>query len=159
MDTQQTERAAEWLARAQQEPGHAWHEWAETGVALLPLGRRFVAPRLAEALVHAAVGTRAPGAVATCLEELLDGPVIYDDRTMGGTYYPLMGLLRGQVWKHQAVAPLLAEGTYLGVPRIGRKPPGTQWAVPPRRAGDLCEPAAVDALITLACTAARQAEQ
>ncbi|MEV0114478.1 hypothetical protein AB0H77_14680 [Streptomyces sp. NPDC050844] len=110
MDTQQTDRAAEWLARAQQEPGHAWHEWAETGVALLPLGRRFVAPRLAEALVHAAVGTRAPGAVSTCLEELLDGPVM-------------------------------------------------QWAVPPRRAGDLCEPAAVDALVTLACTAARQAEQ
>ncbi|MFE0133623.1 hypothetical protein ACFWY6_18945 [Streptomyces sp. NPDC059037] len=67
--------------------------------------------------------------------------------------------LHGQVWEHQRVAPLLAKGTYLGVPRIGRKPPGTHWAVPPRRAGDLCEPAAVEVLITLACTAARQAEQ
>lgn len=160
MDTQKAEQAAEWLARAQQEPGYAWHEWAVTGVALLPLGRRFVAPRLAESLVHAAAASSDPDAVAARLGELLDGPVIFDGRMMGGTFYPLMRPLFGRVWEHQEAAPLLAEGSYLGVPRFNRlKGPGPYWAVPPRAVGDLCEPAAVDALITRACTAAGERER
>ncbi|MGB8941124.1 MAG: hypothetical protein WCD21_12955 [Streptomyces sp.] len=159
MDTQ-SERAAEWLARAQEHPAHAWHEWSETGVALLPLGRRFVAPRLAERLVHAALGNVEQQEIPLRLGQLLDGPVIYDGRTMGGTYYPVMRPLRDAVWEHQDLAPLLAEGTFLGVPRLDRvEPDGTHWAVPPRHAGDLCEPTAVDGLITLACAAARGAEQ
>lgn len=160
MDAQQRERAAEWLARAQQQPAHAWHEWSETGVAMLPLGRRFVAPRLSEELGHAALGGRhAPAEVASVLMQFLDGPVIFDGRSMGGTYYPLMRPLGASVWEHQDVAPLLAEGTFLGVPRLDRlEPPGTYWAVPPRAAGDLCEPAAVDALITLAYAASRETQ-
>ncbi|MEV0526065.1 hypothetical protein AB0I66_21750 [Streptomyces sp. NPDC050439] len=160
MDAQHRQRAAEWLARAQQQPAHAWREWSEVGVAILPLGRRFVAPRLSEELVHSAVGSRTPGEVAAGLEQLLDGPVIFDGRSMGGTYYPVMRPHRRDVWEHQDVAPLLAEGTFLGVPRLDRRePPGTFWAVPPRAVGDLCEPDAVDALITLACIAARGTEQ
>jgi hypothetical protein len=159
VDTQKAEQAAEWLARAQQEPAYAWHEWAVTGVALLPLGRRFVAPRLSESLVHAAATSSDPDAVTARLVQL-DGPVIFDGRMMGGTFYPLMRPLFGRVWQHQDAAPLLAEGTYLGVPRFDRlTPPGTYWAVPPRAVGDLCEPAAVDALITRACTTAREAER
>lgn len=161
MDTQQSERAiSEWLARAQQEPALAWREWSDGGVALLPLGRTFVAPRLSETLVYAAVETSEPQAVAARLVRLLDGPVIFDARTMGGTFYPLMRWQGRPVWEHQDAAPLLADGTYLGVPRVSRlKPPGTYWVVPPRHVGDLCEQAAVDALITLACTAARGTEQ
>lgn len=162
MDTKQTSDTAisEWLARTQQEPALAWHEWADHHVALLPLGQKFVAPRLPEALVHAVVGTVEPMKVATTLEQLLDGPVIYDGATMGGTYYPLMRWNDQQVWEHQAVAPCLGAGTYLGVPRLDRwKPPGTHWIVPPRFVGDLCEPAAVDAFITRACTADRETER
>lgn len=160
MDTQQSERA-EWLARSQQEPAQAWREWSPCGggVAMLPLGRRFVAPRLPEELVYAAVETSEPQAVAARLAKAL-GPVIFDGRAMGGTYYALMGLQDGRVWEHEGVAPLLGRGTYLGVPRLDRlKPPGTYWVVPPRHVGDLCEPSAVDAFITLACTAARETER
>lgn len=150
---------AEWLARAQRNPAQAWREWSETGVALLPLGRRFVAPRLSEKVVYAAVGSHAPGEVTAGLEQLLDGPVIFDGRSMGGTYYPVMRPLTGSAWEHQDVAPLLVEGTFLGVPRLDRlEPPSTYWAVPPRTAGDLCEPAAVDALITLAYAEARESQ-
>ncbi|MEV6756922.1 hypothetical protein [Streptomyces sp. NPDC051214] len=161
MDPQQGEsEIAEWLARAQQNPAQAWREWSEGGVALLPLGSRFVASRLSEELVHAAAGRSEPQPVAACLEQLLDGPVIYDNRTMGGTYYPLMRCQSRTSWKYQHIAPLLAVGTYLGVPRLGRlRPPGTFWVVPPREVGDVCEPAAVGDLITLACTTVRDAER
>lgn len=129
-------------------------------MVLLPLGQRFVAPRLPEALVYAAAGASEPHGVATRLAQLLDGPVIFDGRTMGGTFYPLMRPLFGRVWQHQDAAPLLAEGSYLGVPRLDRlKWDGPYWAVPPRAVGDLCEPAAVDALITRACTTARETQQ
>ncbi|WP_409054860.1 hypothetical protein [Streptomyces sp. SYP-A7185] len=158
MDTRQRDNAiCEWLARAHQNPAQAWREWSPSGggVALLPLGRAFVAPRLPEALVYAAAGTVDLQEAAAYLAQAL-GPVLFDGRTMGGTYYPLTWPLTVPVWKHQAVAPLLGRGTYLGVPRIERsQPPGTYWAVPPRHVGDLCEPAAVDALITLACNTAR----
>ncbi|MFG2503637.1 hypothetical protein ACGFSB_36175 [Streptomyces sp. NPDC048441] len=160
MNGQKRERAAEWLARAQQQPQYAWNAWSRTGVAVLPLGPRFVTSRLSEKLVYAAVGSSAPGEVAVGLERLLNGPVIFDGRRMGGTYYPLMSPLGEAVWEHQDVAPLLAEGTYLGVPRLDRRePPGTFWVVPPRTVGDVCEPDAVRALIALACTATRETEQ
>ncbi|MGW7085002.1 hypothetical protein ACWGH2_16135 [Streptomyces sp. NPDC054871] len=128
-------------------------------MALLPLGRKFVAARLPESLVYAAAGTVAPQEVAECLSRAL-GPVIFDNRTMGGTYYALMRGQDGQVWEHDGAAPLLGHGTYLGVPRLDKvTPPGTYWVVPPRRVGDLCEPSAVDAFITLACTTARETGQ
>ena len=139
---------SDWLTRAQGEPAHAWHEWSDVGVALLPLGRAFVAPRLPEALVHAAVGTKGPDKVTECLERYLRGPVIYDGRTMGGTYYALMEQHDRAAWRHQDVAPLLGRGTYLGVPRLDRRePPGTHWAVPPHFTGDLCAPRHVADLI------------
>lgn len=165
MDTGRTRKAtsqqaiSEWLARSQQEPTLAWREWADGGVALLPLGRVFVTPRLPAELVQTAVATSDPQEVAARLAQRLDGPVIYDGRTMGGIYYPLMRWADGTLWEHQD-APLLADGAYLGVPRIDRlAPPGTHWLVAPRHVDDLCEPAAVDALLTLACTTARGAEQ
>lgn len=161
MDTQRDNRISEWLARAQQEPALAWREWSRcgSGVAILPLGRRFVAPRLPEALVYAAAGTLNMQGAAEYLAPL--GPVIFDGRAMGGTYYPLMRWQDDMPpWEHQDIAPLLSHGAYLGVPRIGsRQPPGPYWAVPPHDVGHLCEPDAVGALVILACTAAREAEQ
>ncbi|MEU1149576.1 hypothetical protein ACFYO9_33505 [Streptomyces sp. NPDC005863] len=138
---------SDWLARSLQEPAQAWREWAATGVALLPCGRRFDAVRLPERLVHSAVRSTDPKVVAARLTQSLDGPVIYDGRTMGGTYYTLTRRRRKGTWRHQDVAPWLGVDFYLGVPRLNRtEPPGTHWVVAPRFEGDLCEPLAVKAL-------------
>ncbi|MEV0259628.1 hypothetical protein AB0H82_35950 [Streptomyces sp. NPDC050732] len=139
-----------WFAHSQLGPEQACREWAESGVALLPLGGRFDAVRLPEALVQAAVGVTAPQVVAARLAWLIKGPVVYDGRTLGGSYYTLMKPCRDRVWKHQDCAPRLSRGTYLGVPRLDRtEPPGPYWIMRPRFQGDLCEPAAVAALIGL----------
>lgn len=139
-----------WFAHSQLAPEQACREWAESGVALLPLGGRFDAVRLPEALVQAAVGVTAPQAVATRLAWLIAGPVVYDGRTLGGSYYALTKPCRDRVWKHQDCAPRLSRGTYLGVPRLDRtEPPGPYWIVRPRFEGDLCEPATVAAVIGL----------
>ncbi len=150
MRTQQADNAvADWLARAQQAPEQARREWADTGVALLPLGRHFEAACLPARLVLAAVGTYDPPEITERLTRFLNGPAFFDDRVMGGTFDILMRTHRtGHVWKYQDLAPRLGVGTYLGVPRMDRtKPPGTHWVVPPRFPGDLCEPATVEALI------------
>lgn len=150
----------DWFAESQRAPEQARREWADTGVALLPLGTRFAAVRLAEALVHAAVDTTQPQELAACLTRLLDGPVIFDGRTMGGTYYALMRPRLGSPWKHQGIAPRLGAGTYLGVPRLDRRePPGTYWTVPPRFEGDLCAPRAVESLIVHAVSPSQETEQ
>jgi hypothetical protein len=105
VNTQQSDRAIfEWLARTQQAPAQAWREWSDGGVALLPLGRRFAAARLPEELVYAAVGATKPQEVAALLVPFLDGPVIYDGQTMGGTYYALMERRNRPVWEHQDIA-------------------------------------------------------
>ncbi|MFF8645269.1 hypothetical protein [Streptomyces sp. NPDC015345] len=151
---------ADWFAHAQQAPEQAQREWRETGVALLPLGIRFVAVRLAEDLVHAAVDTAQPQELAARLTRLLNGPVIFDGRTMGGTYYALMRPRIGSPWKHQDLAPRLGVGTYLGVPNLDRrKPPGTYWTVLPRFEGDLCAPRAVESLIVHAVSVSQEPEQ
>ena len=139
-----------WFARSRPTPEQAHREWRESGVALLPLGSRFDAVRLPGPLVQAALGVTAPQEVSARLSPLVEGPVIYDGRTLGGSYYALMKPCRPRAWKHQGTAPRLGHGTYLGVPRLDRTgPPGTYWAVPPRFEGDLCEPAAVAALVGL----------
>ncbi|MFD4633843.1 hypothetical protein ACFVYR_12320 [Streptomyces sp. NPDC058284] len=160
MSTQQTDFAiAEWLARSQQAPEQAQREWAETGVALLPLGSQFDTVRLPERLVHAAVRSTDPHEVAARLAQHLDGPVIYDGRTMGGTYYALTRPRRKGTWLHQDVAPWLGTDTYLGVPQLTRtKPPGAHWVLPPHYEGDLCEPLAVEALSRIGRSADEGAE-
>ncbi|MET7363802.1 hypothetical protein ABZS76_35895 [Streptomyces sp. NPDC005562] len=154
------EQAADWFARSQQEPAQARREWADTGVALLPCGRRFDAVRLPEHLVHSAVRSTDPTVIAARLAQNLGGPVIYDGRTMGGTYYALTRPRRHGTWRHQDAAPWLGTGTYLGVPKLTRtEPPGTHWVVPPRFEGDLCEPLAVEALSRIGRSAGEGAEQ
>ncbi|CAM5521138.1 hypothetical protein SALBM135S_02126 [Streptomyces alboniger] len=139
-----------WFAHSQPAYEQACREWEESGVALLPLGGRFDAVRLPETLVRTAVGVTAPQEVAARLSWLIEGPVIYDGRTLGGSYYALMKPYRARAWKHQVIAPRLSHGTYLGVPRLDHtEPPGPYWIVHPRFEGDLCEPAAVAAVIGL----------
>ncbi|APY87767.1 hypothetical protein DCW30_34420 [Streptomyces alfalfae] len=135
--------SAAWLAHAQEGSEQAWLEWETRGVALLPLGRRFDAVRMPEPLVYAALDTTEPQEVARLLTQVLAGPVIYDGRTMGGTYYALVRPREQtdepRAWKHEVAAPLLSDGTFLGVPRLDRtQPPGTHWVVPPAFEGDLC---------------------
>jgi hypothetical protein len=141
---------SEWLARAHPVPEQARSEWANQGVALLPLGRRFAAVRLAGSLVHAALGSDDPSLVAEVLSLRLRGPLIHDHRATGPTYYALIQWHAGLVWDYGHAAPCLQGDTYLGVPRIDRlEPPGTYWLVPPRYDGDLCRPQAVRDLIDI----------
>ncbi|MER6462280.1 hypothetical protein ABT278_17600 [Streptomyces sp. NPDC001228] len=139
---------SEWFARAHPSPARAWHEWAVQGVALLPLGDRFAAVRMASDEVHAAVDSSHPDQVAVCLGLLLGGSIIYDRRAAGGTYYALIQGHAGLVWAYDDIATCLGHGSYLGVPRLDRQQsPGTYWLVPPRYEGDLCTPRSITALV------------
>ncbi|MCF3124772.1 hypothetical protein IPZ68_34470 [Streptomyces arenae] len=161
MDAQKTEEAiADWFARTLQAPEQARREWADTGVALLPLGLRFDAVRLPDRLVHAALRSAVPDEIAARLGRLLRGPVIYDGRTMGGTYYALIRPIERSRWRHQDIAPRLGADTHMGVPRLIRtEPPGTYWVVLPRFEGDLCELSAVESLVTAGHAALSEADQ
>jgi hypothetical protein len=139
---------AEWLSRAHPVPEQALAEWSAQRVALLPLGERFAAVRVAADVLHAAVGREEPGRVADALAWLRTGPVIHDHRTAEATYYALIQAHAGLVGSEDLLAPCLGKGTYLGVPRIDRRePPGTYWVVPPRHDGDLCHPETVRSLV------------
>lgn len=149
-DTQQaTERAiGAWLAWEHPVPEQVWTEWTSHGVALLPLGKRFAAVRMTMDVVHAAVGSDSSAQVATHLGQLLCGPVVYDRRVAGATYYALIQWSADLVWAHDEVAPCLARGIYMGVPRVDRRtPPGTYWVVAPRYVGNLCTAQAVATLV------------
>jgi putative ATP-grasp target RiPP len=130
---------SEWLAKTHPDPKRVWEEWATQGVALLPLGERFAAVRMASEIVHAAVRSEDQNRVATELGGLLGGGIIFDRRVAGGTYYALVAGHAGLTWAQDDVVTCLGHGTYLGVPRIDRRqPPGTYWVVPPRHKGALC---------------------
>ncbi|MFF4348864.1 hypothetical protein [Streptomyces sp. NPDC001530] len=149
-DTQQaTDREiAEWLTMEHPVPRQVWTEWATHGVALLPLGKRFAAVRMTTDAVHAMVDSDQLADVASAVRDLLCGPVVYDRRAVGVTYYALVQRDTELVWTHDDVAPCLGQGVYLGVPRLDRRePPGTYWVVPPRYPGDLCTSQAVAALV------------
>ncbi|WP_141753783.1 hypothetical protein [Streptomyces luteocolor] len=150
----------DWFARTLDAPEQARREWSDTGVAVLPLGARFDAVRLSDALVHAALGSTAPDEIAARLGHFLSGPVIHDSRTMGGTYYALMRPVDRVRWRYQDIAPRLGVGSYLGVPKLTRtEPRGTHWVVLPRFEGDLCEPSAVGGLVTAGSAVLSGAEQ
>ncbi|MGW5737032.1 MULTISPECIES: hypothetical protein [Streptomyces] len=133
-----------WLAQAQAGPEQAWREWRDEGIALLPCGSRFCAIRMPAQLVYAAVGTSDQKAVDVALAKALDGPVIRDEA--GQHDYALIETIPREDWPFQREAPLLSEGTYLGVPRTeheGR----THWVLPPRFPGNLCSLRAVEQLV------------
>ncbi|MGW6274679.1 hypothetical protein [Streptomyces sp. NPDC055060] len=107
--------------------------WVDAAGGLVLTGKRalpktvrlreagFVAPLLVDEAryqtAYAAVGSGHLEQVAERLESQAKGPVIYDGRTMGATYYVLIEHRQDQAWTHHDIAPLLGRGTYLGVPR------------------------------------------
>lgn len=137
-----------WLARTHPLPERAHAEWAERGVALLPLGRRFDAIRVPAERMHAAVGSDEVGIVAEVVAEWLHGPVFRDTRYSEGPYYVLVPA--GARWGGEEER--LGEGAYLGVPRVGDATLLAAWVVRPRHAGDLCDPVYLDALLATAET-------
>ncbi|MVO87946.1 hypothetical protein GPA10_25100 [Streptomyces sp. p1417] len=140
-------QVTDWLAATHPVPRQAHAEWANHGVALLPLGVRFDAIRVPGQLLHDALGSADPQTVAAALDGWLHGPVIRDSRTGSGQYYVLVA--PDAEWQGDAVR--LSSGTYLAVPRVGEQvSPVTRWTVPPQRYGQLCDPAHLAALLATA---------
>ncbi|MEU6820473.1 hypothetical protein ABZ921_07575 [Streptomyces atriruber] len=140
----------DWLARAQAAPHQAHREWAERGIALLPLGTRFNAVHLPTRLVHRATGTEDPDIVTATLAELLNGPVIHNRPQH--QYYALVERTPTMRWMQEyGEAPMLGTGHFLSVPASDLTgPTGLYWAVRPRIVGDLCPVQSVAALIRIA---------
>ncbi|MEU3501548.1 hypothetical protein ABZ726_12495 [Streptomyces hundungensis] len=132
-----------WLAGSLNRPRNAHQEWTAYGVALLALGRRFSAVRLAEELVRAAVRSTDTAAVNNALH----GPVIHDPR--GQWFYALVP----SAPPIQDLGPYAAHlglGCYLGVPRVSDNRPdrlASYWVIPPSTPGALCDPDRVIGLI------------
>ncbi|KUF13380.1 MULTISPECIES: hypothetical protein [Streptomyces] len=136
-----------WLAGADPVPDAVHAAWAERGMALLPLGRRFDAIRVSAERIHAAVNSSEPGTVADFLGGWLAGPVIRDIRSGLGPYYVLIAT--GAPWN--GAEERLSTNTFLGVPRLGRPVSMlTRWVVPPSAPGALCDPAHLRALLLTA---------
>jgi hypothetical protein len=137
----------EWLAREHPVPSQAIAEWRTHGLAMLPMGGRLAAIRLPGDLVHAAAGSAGREQVSAFLAELLEGPVLHDGRGIG-TYYALIAWHDGLAWNHEAEAPCLAVGHYVGVPRVDCiAPPYPYWVVAPRHSDDLCDLTAAATLV------------
>ncbi|KOU46046.1 hypothetical protein [Streptomyces sp. WM6378] len=148
----EAERAiSSWLAGSLNRPQEAWDQWANGPIALLALGRRFSAVRLADELVYAvAVGQGATAVLRACLR----GPVIHDPR--GRRFYALVPPSPSP----RSLGPYathLGLGHYLGVPRIGDNEPdaahASYWAVPMSAPGALCDPIRLDQVIEAGTTA------
>lgn len=150
-DQGDTRFISEWLVRAHPSPDQARREWDAQGVALLPCGRQFAAVRIPATLVHAALGTDAPEAVAESLAFDLGGAVIHDG-TITGPYYALIQWHAGVVWDCADDTRCLATPDhYLCVPHWSRRqPPGPHWVVAPRYEGDVCRPQTVRLFIARA---------
>ncbi|MFG2721032.1 hypothetical protein ACGFW5_22450 [Streptomyces sp. NPDC048416] len=154
MTTRATEHEAvsDWLAGSLHRPADAHTQWADRRLAVLALGRRFCAVRLADELVHA-VG--AGPSTASMTLHTLGGPVIHDPR--GRRFYALVpaappGPDLGPYAAH------LGLPHFVGVPRVRDTEPhglATYWVVPLRTPGHLCDPARVADLIAAGTTALR----
>ncbi|KOU37662.1 hypothetical protein ADK54_31520 [Streptomyces sp. WM6378] len=135
------------MADSLNRPGDARRQWTDGRLAVLALGRRFSAVRLADELVYAMAAGAEPATASTVLQSLR-GPVIHDPR--GRRFYALVpssppGPSLGRY------ATYLGLGHYIGVPRIGdNEPDGTRasyWAVPPTGPGALCDPIRLSTMI------------
>ncbi|MFI0228948.1 hypothetical protein [Streptomyces sp. NPDC017086] len=130
-----------WLAGAHGTTGQVRLEWSMQRLAVLPLRIGLGAVRMPGGIVHAAVGTGEPRAVAAAVRDQLNGPVIQDVRTaLGPTYWALVPYRADARWDGGTDTPLLGPGTYLGVPDLGiTAPPGAYWVVQPYGRDHLCE--------------------
>ncbi|MFG3281619.1 hypothetical protein [Streptomyces sp. NPDC048111] len=143
---------AAWLASSLNRPEDAYRQWADRHVALLALGRRFSAVRLAHELLYAVAAQ--DSATTDAVLRKLHGPVIHDARNR--QFYALVpssppGAAIGPC------AAYLGLGHYLGTPRPGTDEPdgplATYWAVPMTAPGALCDPLRVTGLVTAGITA------
>ncbi|MEV5941306.1 hypothetical protein [Streptomyces sp. NPDC051994] len=149
IDAAQREAVAAWLADSLNKPSNARQQWADGHVAVLALGRRFSAVRLAEELVYAlALHDDNDFVVTTTVLHMLNGPVIHDP--CGRRFYALVppaspGPSLGPY------ATFLGFSHYVGVPRVGDTEPegphASYWAVPMRTPGALCDPVRVYSMI------------
>lgn len=134
---------ASWLADSLNRPANAHEQWADCRLAILALGRRFSAFRLADELVYVVAADTNP-AIASTVLGTLGGPVIHDPRN--GRFYVLVpSSPPGPGFGRYAT--YLGLGHYIGVPRVGDNEPdgtlGSYWAVPPTAPGALCDPVRV----------------
>ncbi|GAA2464125.1 hypothetical protein GCM10010388_65490 [Streptomyces mauvecolor] len=116
---------------------------------MIPTGRAFDTVRLSAALVHAAAGGTSPETVADAFGRMLtEGAVIHDAYGTGVWYYALVPVGTCTRWQAPDATCLLADGTWIGVPRLNRTTrPGPYWILPPQKPQDLCLPQAVTDLI------------
>ena len=139
---------AAWLASSLNRPANARQEWADSGIAVLALGRRFAAVRLAEELVYTVTVGTDPTTVAGMLRDVLRGPVIHDPR--GQRFYALVppSPSNGNLGTY---ATYLGLGHFVGAPRVEQTEPSqfltSYWAVPMLRPGDLCDPIRLDGML------------
>ncbi|MFJ7592147.1 hypothetical protein ACIQZO_33250 [Streptomyces sp. NPDC097617] len=151
-------KTADWYARCLPDPAAAHTAWREHGVAVLPLGARFEAVRVPDALAHAAVESSEDRVVDLALALALEGPVIHDPR--GRNHYALVEPGTAERWRSREAVECLGDGTHLGVPDIGRDRAASKWslywAAAPGPGAYFCRVAAVRLLVRVG--AARLAE-
>ena len=152
-DAAQREAVAAWLAESLNRPGDARRQWMDGHLAVLALGRRFSAVRLAAELVYAVAAGPDP-ATATTVLRALNGPVVHDPRNR--RFYALVppsspGPDLGRYATH------LGLGHYVGVPRAGdNEPDGTHasyWLLPMSAPGALCNPVRIGEMVEVGTAA------
>lgn len=153
--------AEHWLLSTLPTPdavGWARMQWAEMGVAMLPLGGLIAAVRIPAHLVHALAHSHEQPTVDALLAEALHGGPVICTLLGGHRYYALVpgtmpttwhGTVEG--WRSLGV-DCLGKDAYLGVPPVTRTEFDTgtwasYWSVPMASAGELCDPATLARLI------------
>ncbi|KQW11388.1 hypothetical protein [Streptomyces sp. Root369] len=139
---------AQWLLSAATDVRQAEWEWAQDGLTFLRCGPSFTAIRLPGDLVRAAVGSHDPADVDPYLSEVLNGGPVIGAHGLK-CYYALVPPGAGLHWRNRD-AVCLAWGTWLGVPPVSRTTCNAvegYWAVPMSEPGELCDVAAVNALV------------
>ncbi|KOU43632.1 hypothetical protein ADK54_17350 [Streptomyces sp. WM6378] len=135
------------MADSLNRPSSARLQWKDGRLAVLALGRRFSAVRLADELVYAVAADTEPATTSTALRSL-SGPVIHDPRNH--RFYALVPSSPPgpSLGRH---ATYLGLGNYIGVPRVGDNEPdesrASYWAMPMPAPGALCDPVRVTEMI------------
>jgi hypothetical protein len=125
-------------------------QWAEHGLAMLPLGGLMSAVHVPAALVQALARTLRPSDLDAFLAERLDGPVVCAMHG-GWRYYLLVPGRTPITWREEATRwqkqqiGVLGRDAYLCVPPVDRTvyDAGTRdsyWSVPMASLGELCDP-------------------
>lgn len=128
-----SDAAAAWLAEADPDRGRADRWLRSAGLALLPLGTRWSAVKVAE---HDGLAAAAD----------VDGPTIHDP--IGRVVYFLVPVAAGQTWDCPRTE-LLGLACWLAVPAPRTtEPPGVHWVHPPDGSGRLVDAPALRAAIS-----------